>query len=162
MQFDEREIRLILDRHYSTCDGFVAVLEEIQTSFGYLPEPVLRKVGELTGRSMADIYEAASYYPSFTLEPRGRHHVCVCTGSTCHANGSALVLKKLEEQFKVKAGSASADGQVFLETTNCQGMCDMGPIVVVDGIYHSKVKEDSVSKLIDRIKEEESPKPSVE
>lgn len=152
---DEQEIRLIINRHYSNCDGLIAVLEEIQTSYGYLPESALRMVADITGRSMVDIYGVATFYRSFSLQPRGRHHICVCMGTACHVRGGPMVAEALERQLGIKAGETTVDGEFTLETVNCLGACALGPIVVADGVYHSKVDAAAAKKLVENLEAEQ-------
>ena len=147
-QLDERELRAIVNRHCSDCDGLIAVLEEIQASCGYLPEAALRILAEITGRSLVDIYGVATFYRSFSLQPRGRHHLCVCMGTACHVRGGPAVVEELERQLGIKAGETTPDGEFTLETVACLGACALGPIVVVDGVYRSKVDLAAVRKIL--------------
>lgn len=163
MQVDEREIRAIINRHHSDCDGLIAVLEEIQTTCGYLPENALRMVAHITSRSLVDIYGVATFYRSFSLQPRGRHHLCVCLGTACHVRGGPMVVEEMERQLGIKAGETTPDGEFTLETVNCLGACALGPIVVADGVYHSKVDVAAARKLITKLgMDQEQPEPEPE
>lgn len=125
-------------------DNLISLLEGIQAKYGYLPEDALRKVAEETGRSMVDIYGVATFYRAFSLEPRGEHLVSVCLGTACHVSGGPQIAKELERQLNIKAGETTQDRKFTLESVACLGACALGPVVVVDGHYFSKV---SVSKV---------------
>lgn len=150
-QVDERKILVIVERHNADCGGLMAILEEIQESYGYLPEAALRVVAHATQRSLVDVYGVATFYHSFSLEPRGRHLVCACQGTACHVRGAAMIVKELERQLGIKAGQTTPDGEFTLETANCLGACALGPIVVVDGTYHSKVDVAAVKDILGEV-----------
>jgi NADH-quinone oxidoreductase subunit E len=133
-------IRPILEQHGNGARGaLIAILEDIQAEYGYLPEPALRAVSDELGLSLVDIYGVATFYRSFTLTPRGKHLVCVCQGTACHVRGAPLIVEELERQLGIARGETTPDGEFTLETANCLGACALGPIVVVDGQYFSNV-----------------------
>ena len=72
------DILKIIEKHITDRGGIIAILEEIQTSYGYLPEKALRIVSDKTKRSLVDIYGIATFYRLFSLKPRGKHLVCAC------------------------------------------------------------------------------------
>ena len=145
---DEQEMLAIVARHDLDCGGVIAMLEEVQAIYGYLPEAALRAVAGATGRSLVDLYGVATFYRSFSLQPRGRHHLCVCLGTACHVRSAPMVVEELERQLSIRAGETTPDGEFTLETVSCLGACALGPIVVTDGTYHSKVDAAKAKKIL--------------
>lgn len=137
VELDAAEIAAMLDKHKDG-GGLIAVLEDIQERYGYLPENMLRLVSKQSGRSLVDVYGVATFYRSFSLKPRGKHLVCACLGTACHVRGASRTVEELERQLGIKAGETTPDGQFTLETVNCLGACALGPVVVIDGHYFSK------------------------
>ncbi len=131
----------------------IAILEEIQSKFGYLPEQELRDVSEETGHSLVDIYGVATFYRAFSLKPRGRHLISVCLGTACHVRGGPSIAKEIEMQLGIKAGETTPDKEFTLETVNCLGACALGPVVVADGHYFSNVKTSMVKDILDKATE---------
>ncbi|HON64862.1 MAG TPA: NAD(P)H-dependent oxidoreductase subunit E [Phycisphaerae bacterium] len=146
---DRQDILHILDAHVGDRGGLIAILEEIQSRYGYLPEPALRIVSEETGRSLVDIYGIATFYRAFSLVPRGVHLVCACLGTACHVRGAPRVVDELESQLGIHAGETTPDGKFTLETVNCLGACALGPVVVIDGRYFSKVSRSDIRQLLE-------------
>jgi NADH-quinone oxidoreductase subunit E len=141
----------ILRRHKEQRGGgLIAILEEIQGAYGYLPENALRTVAEETGASLVDVYGVASFFKAFSLKPRGKHLVCACVGTACHVRGAQLVARQLEQDLGVAAGETTPDKQFTLETVNCLGACALGPVVVVDGHYYPHVRHDRTQAILDR------------
>lgn len=130
--------------------GIIALLEEIQDEHGYLPEHELRRVAAETGRSLVDVYGVATFFRAFSLTPRGNHVVSACLGTACHVRGGPSIAKELERQLGIKAGQTTPDREFTFETVNCLGACALGPVVVVDGRYHSKTRVSEVRGILER------------
>jgi len=145
---EQAEISNTLKENNGRHGGLVSILEEVQAKHGYLPEEVLRQVSKETGRSMVDIYGVATFYKAFSLKPRGKHVVSVCLGTACHVRGGPAIAQEVEKQLGIKAGETTRDKEFTLETVNCLGACALGPIVVVDGHYFSKVKGSMVKDIL--------------
>jgi NADH:ubiquinone oxidoreductase subunit E len=128
----------------------IAALEAVQAQYGYLPEDALREVADRLGRSLVDIYGVATFYRAFSLKPRGRHLVSACLGTACHVRGGPAVARELQNQLGVRPGDTTADNEFTLETVNCLGACALGPVVVIDGHYFSKVRPSMISGIISR------------
>lgn len=130
--------------------GLIALLEDIQAKYGYLPEEALRQVAEKTGRSLVDIYGVATFYRAFSLTPRGQHLVSVCLGTACHVRGGPAIAEAIGKQLGIKPGETTPDREFTLETVNCLGACALGPVVVVDGHYFPKVRPSKVKDILAR------------
>lgn len=143
----------ILKKYNNKGDNLVAILEDIQSKYGYLPKDALISVAEETGRSLVDIYGVATFYKSFSLKPRGEHLISVCLGTACHVRGAPMIAEEFERQLKIKAGNTTHDNEFTLETVNCLGACALGPIVVVDGRYFSNVNTNKVKRIIKKARE---------
>jgi len=149
-EVDPEQIRRIVEKHREDRGGLIAVLQDIQMRHGYLREDALRLLAEATGCSMVDIYGIATFYRSFTLQPRGKHLVTLCLGTACHVRGAPRVVEEFERQLGVKAGETTSDKAFTLETVNCLGACALGPIVVVDGHYFCNVRKFGVADILEK------------
>jgi NADH-quinone oxidoreductase subunit E len=125
----------------------------VQREYSYLPEDALRRVSERMDLALSQIYGVATFYKSFSLVPRGRHTVCVCTGTACHVRNSKSILEKLERDLKVERGHTSSDREVTLETVNCVGACALGPVVMVDGKHYGHLTVGETEALVDVIRQ---------
>ncbi|HSQ76902.1 MAG TPA: NAD(P)H-dependent oxidoreductase subunit E, partial [Bacteroidota bacterium] len=124
----------VIEKYKTHRGGLIAILEEIQTKYGYLPEDVLRVVAEQTGQALVNIYGVATFYKAFRLAPRGKHLVSACLGTACHVRGGPSVAEEFEKQLGLNPGGGTTqDREITLETVRCLGACALGPIVVVDG-----------------------------
>ena len=147
---DVTDIPRIVEKRNEDRGGLIAILEEIQAEYGYLPEEALRIVSDRSRRSLVDVYGVATFYRSFSLKPRGKHLVCACLETACHVRGAPRIVEELEGQLGIKAGQTTADKQFTLETVNCLGACALGPVVVIDGHYFSKVSTSRIAQVLDQ------------
>ncbi|HUV29475.1 MAG TPA: NAD(P)H-dependent oxidoreductase subunit E [Acidobacteriota bacterium] len=147
------EIPGILEKHEGKQGELISILEEIQAKYSYLPEQALREVAEKTGRSLVDVYGVAAFFKAFSLKPRGKHLVSVCLGTACHVRGAPAVAQEVQRQLGIGSGDTTPDREFTLETVNCLGACALGPIVVADGHYFSKVKTSMIKGILDRVQE---------
>jgi NADH-quinone oxidoreductase subunit E len=147
---NEKLVMNVVSKHGADRGALISILGDIQAKYGYLPEESLRIVARETGCPLVDIYAIATFYRAFSLEPRGLHLVSACQGTACHVRGSGIIAEELQRQLGIAAGQTTADKIFTLETVNCLGACALGPIVVVDGHYFSKVRKAQVRDILDR------------
>jgi NADH:ubiquinone oxidoreductase subunit E len=140
----------IVEKHAGRRGGLIAILQNIQSRYGYLPADALRSVAEKTGRPLVDIYGVATFYHSFGLRPRGKHMCSVCLGTACHVRGGPIIAEEFERELAVRPGETTSDREFTLETVNCLGACALGPIVVADGHYFSNVTPAGVKDIVAR------------
>ncbi len=149
----EEHIIDIIEKYDRSQGGIISILEDIQSKYSYLPADALKIVSKKTGCSLVEIYSIATFYKSFSLKPRGRHIITVCMGTACHVRGGLAIVESFERQLGIKAGETTVDTVFSLETVNCLGACALGPIVVIDGHYFSKVAASNVIKIIKKARE---------
>lgn len=151
-----RDIRTILDRQHNGASSLLAVMEEIQGQYRYLPREALIMVSERIPVPLSQVYSVATFYNAFSLTPQGRHRCQVCTGTACHVRGAMQVLDRLETRLGIQAGETSEDLEYTLDTVNCLGACALGPILVADGAYEGLMSSVKVDKLLKRIRREDA------
>ncbi len=134
--------------------ALIMILQEVQQEFLYLPREAMERISRRMDLALSQIYGVATFYKAFSLEPRGRHHVCVCTGTACHVRNSRSILEKLERDLQVERGRTRADGEYTLETVNCVGACALGPVVVADEKYYGHLTVTDVEGMIRSIRGE--------
>jgi len=147
--FDVTEIEdLFVDAADGKDRSLMAVLEEIQARYRYLPKDALILVSERLGVPLSQTYSVATFYNAFSLQPKGKHIINVCLGTACIVRGSKRVLDRISDKLGIGSGETTADGEFTLETVNCLGACALGPIVVVDGTYSGQMNASKADALI--------------
>jgi NADH-quinone oxidoreductase subunit E len=149
---DKKKIKSILSRYDSDAGMLVAILQDVQAEYNYLPREALEQVGQGLDISFSQVYSVASFFKAFSLKPRGRHLINVCLGTACHVRGAVRVLDEVERELNIKSGETTEDLRYTLETVNCVGACALGPIVVVDGSYSGQMNSSKVKPLLESYK----------
>jgi NADH-quinone oxidoreductase subunit E len=149
MDFEPSELVETIEKN-GKGNSLIAVLEEIQAQYRYLPREAMILVSEKTGVPLSQVYSVATFYHAFSLVPRGKHTICVCTGTACHVRGAVQVLDRLETGLGIGPGGTTRDRQFTLETVNCLGCCALGPVVVLDDEYEGQMTTKKVDKLLKR------------
>jgi len=144
----------IVKKHGNDKSAMIAVLQDIQDAFNYIPKEALKAAAKAMNVPLSRVYEAATFYAAFSLKPRGKHVVKVCMGTACHVRGAAMLEDKFERTLGIKPGETTADGKFSLETVNCVGACALGPVVVIDTEYHGQMTMKKVDKVIEKINQE--------
>jgi len=149
---DKKKIKSILARYYGDAGMLVAILQDVQAEYNYLPKEALVLVGEGLDVPLSQVYSVASFFKAFSLKPRGRHLINVCLGTACHVRGAGKVLDEIEREINIKSGETTEDLRYTLETVNCVGACALGPIVVIDGTYSGQMTGSKVKPLLESYK----------
>jgi len=143
------------DRINEIIDGYgadratsLAVLQEIQEEYNYLPREALEQVSERLEMPLSEVYHIATFYPHFTLRPRGEFCVRVCMGTACHVNGAPRILEACERELGVKAGGSTEDGAFSLEATGCMGACAQAPLMMVNDEAYPQMTAARVSDVV--------------
>ncbi|MGB8953338.1 MAG: NADH-quinone oxidoreductase subunit NuoE [Candidatus Aminicenantales bacterium] len=137
-------------KHKKKKTALIAILQDIQTEYNYLPKEALHMVSQSLGIPLIDVISVATFYRAFSLKPRGQHLVTVCSGTACHVRGGPKVLEEFEKKLTIKAGDTTNDGRFTLETVACLGCCAIGPVIVVDGNYYAQTTARKVDSILQK------------
>jgi NADH:ubiquinone oxidoreductase subunit E len=133
-------------------EDLIPLLQEIQESIGYLSEEAIVKTGSFIGLSTTKIYGLATFYDKFRFIPCGKIQIMICNGTSCFLNGSQSIINKIKEETGVMPGQTTRDGNFSYELVSCMGGCSNGPVINVNGQYHTHVKAEQLPELIKRLK----------
>jgi len=146
------KIDKIIAKYQGDAGSLIQVLLEIQRENRWLPKEALEKVSRQLKVPLNRIQHIVTFYKAFSLVPRGRHEVHVCTGTASHVRGAPRLLDSVQDLIGIRPGETDLDLKFSLETVNCLGCCALGPVMVIDGEYHGKMapaKSEEVLKNYD-------------
>ncbi len=145
----------ILEEHGGASSSIIAVLQDIQERYHYLPREVFPLLSQRLGLSEAQIYSIATFYENFSLEPKGKFIIKVCDGTACHIRKSIPILERMRKELSLEEGKNTCGDLSFtLETVACLGACGLAPVITVnDKVYPSMTPDKAVS-LIDELRKE--------
>lgn len=153
--FDYSFIDEILEKHGTDHGAIIAILQEIQEKFNYLPREIFPYLSKKMNFGEARIYGVATFYENFSLEPKGKYIIRCCDGTACHVRGSQPILNQLREELGLSESKATTDDFMFtVETVSCLGACGLAPVITVNGTVYPAMTPVAVSELLKSLKEE--------
>lgn len=146
-----KQLELIIDEYRGEPSGLIQVLTKAQNLIGYLPMWVQTRVAKGLGVSLQEVYGVVTFYAFFSLIPRGRHKISVCSGTACYVKGSKAVLKKLREVLGIKPGQTTPDSRFNLEVVRCIGACGLAPAMIIDGKdVHGRLEPEQIQGILEQ------------
>lgn len=151
-QEQTQKLDALLAKYKGISDAAVTVLEEVQQIFGYLPEPVLKRVGLALDRSTEEMYGIGTFYSQFSLYPKGKYNFAVCLGTACYVNGANEILDRVKMQVGVEEGHTTDDGKLSVSAMRCVGCCGLAPVMTVNEEVYGKITPAQVDAIVNKYK----------
>ncbi len=151
----EQVITTIVDRYQAKPTALIMALQDIQRQYNYLPMEALRMVAKKMSLPVAQLYGVATFFKAFSLTPKGKNHICVCTGTACHVRQASVIVDNLARALGIEPGETTPDGEISFETVNCLGACALGPLLTLNGTYHGNMTVPKLNKILDKLRAKE-------
>ena len=132
--------------------SLIIILHKAQEIFGYIPEEVQEFIAEKIEVPVSKVYGVVSFYNFFSMEPKGKYPISVCTGTACYVRGAEKILEALQKELGLKLGGVTEDGLFSLDSLRCVGACGLAPVMLVGKDVRGKVKPEDVKKIIENYK----------
>ena len=146
----------ILEKYGCDKAKVIAIMQDVQEKYRYLPQEALSHIADKVGISESKLYGVATFYGNFSLDAKGKYVIKVCRGTACHVRRSSTVLQALYEATGTSEQHASSDDGLFtIEIVSCLGACGLSPVVMVNDVVHSTMTPDKARALIDELRGEE-------
>jgi NADH-quinone oxidoreductase subunit E len=149
-----QRVEKIVRQHNGQKNALIAMLQDVQNEYSYLPQEVLTHISRTVGVPLSRTYSLATFYRAFSLKPKGRHPVAVCLGTACHVKAAVKILEKFERQLGIKCGQTTPDLNFGLEAVRCLGCCGLAPVVTVGPELYGKVSLPKVDQIIKQYSKE--------
>ena len=146
----------VLEQHGYDRTRIIAIVQDIQKQYRYLPREVIVYIGEKLHMTPAKLYGVATFYKNFSLDPKGKYVIKVCDGTACHVRKSADIQQAFYDSTGMTPDdSMSADGLFSIERVACLGACGLAPVCMVNDIVHAQMTPKEARRLIAELREAE-------
>lgn len=150
-EMDYLELDQIIEQEFNEDkENLIMILQAIQRRFNYLPKAALSYVSEKLSLPASKIYEVATFYSTFSLEPRGRNIISICTGTACHVRGAERVKEQIETSLDIQDGGTTEDKRFTLESVRCIGCCSLGPVIKINEDMHGRIATDEINTVLNQ------------
>ena len=143
----EGRFREVLSPYKGERAELVPILQDVQTSFGYLPVEVMQAIARFLRLPESTVYGVATFYAQFKFAPTGKRIVKVCQGTACHVRGGVRILSEAERKLGIKPGETTDDLEYSLEVVACIGACALAPTMVIDNEVQRKMTPKKVAEI---------------
>jgi NADH-quinone oxidoreductase subunit E len=151
--FDYSKLDDILENHKFNASNIIAILQDTQEIYRYLPKEIFSYLSEKLGISRAKIYSVATFYENFSLEPKGKYIIRICDGTACHVRKSIPILEKLRKELGLSDTKHTTEDLMYtVETVSCLGACGLAPVITVNEKVYGAMTPEKASDLLKTLK----------
>lgn len=132
--------------------ALIPMLLFAQDEVGSITREVVVEVAGRLGITPLQADEVVSYYTMLRKQPKGKHHIQVCTNISCMLVGGAELFEHAKKKLELANNETSADGQFSLEEVECIGACSWAPAIQVGYDYHFHMTPEKLDRLIEDLR----------
>ena len=145
----QQEIEHLTGIHGRGHEALMPILQDLNKSHGYISGEAMIHIGKALNVPRSEVYGTVTFYSFLSARPRGRHVIRVCRTISCEMQGNRHpVMTALAEELGIGLGGTTADKLFTLEETNCIGMCDQGPAMLVNEDVHVRLTPETVREIL--------------
>ena len=146
----EKKLHEIIDANKHDKSLLMAVMQQAQDVYGYLPMEVQEMIAEGMDVPLEKVYGVSTFYAQFALSPKGRYNISVCLGTACYVKGSQAILDKISERLGIGPGECSDDACFSIEACRCIGACGLAPVMTINDDVYGRLTPDQIDGILDK------------
>ena len=152
--FSDEQILAIVEENGACKENLLYILLKLQdlSPQNYIDERTANLVAERVGLSRVQMYDILTFYAMLKTKPRGKYIIEVCNSSPCYASKADRVTSILEKELGIKVGETTPDGMFTVSYMPCNGYCEIGPVIRVQGTTHGNLTEEKIKEIIDGLR----------
>ncbi|MEY4628877.1 MAG: hypothetical protein RLZZ595_1203 [Bacteroidota bacterium] len=150
-----KEVEQIIQRYPEgkQKSALIPLLHLAQEEFGgWLSADAMDYVASLLHIESIEVYEVATFYSMYNMQPVGKHVFEVCHTGPCMLNGSDKIIEYIKERLDINPGETSADGLFTLKTVECLGACGYAPMMQMGKHYREHLTRSKIDEIIETCK----------
>lgn len=133
-------------------EDLLVLLQEAQEKSGYLSVEVLEELAESLNIPANDVYGVASFYSFLSTRPLGRNVIRICKSLPCYLKHCHIIIESVEKEIGIRPGETTHDGRFSFQLTNCIGLCDQAPAMMINDDIHINLTPDKISEILKNYK----------
>jgi NADP-reducing hydrogenase subunit HndA len=145
-------IKEICNKFGNSHSELINILHGCQGYFGYLPAEVQEAISLEIDMPVSKIYGVVTFYSFFTMKPKGRYPISICTGTACYVRGADKLVDEFKRELGIELGETTEDGKYSLSSLRCVGACGLAPVVLVGDKTYGQVSPNKVKKILKEYK----------
>jgi NADH:ubiquinone oxidoreductase subunit E len=146
------EIESYVSEYGTNRSSLLPVLQAIQRKHSFVNDFAQQEVARLLDIHPVEVYSVISFYSFLHSKPRGRNIVRLCQTISCDMKNKNAVVEAVQRELGIKFGETTKDNRITLEYTNCLGMCDQGPAMIVNERVYTKLNPEKAIQILNEIR----------
>jgi NADH:ubiquinone oxidoreductase subunit E len=146
------EIEDLVKQYGSERSALLQILQAIQSKHKYISDFAQQEVARLMNIHPVEVFSVITFYSFLHYKPKGRNIVRLCRTISCDLLGKDKVETAIKRELGISFGETTPDNRVSLEFTNCLGMCDQGPAMLINEKVYTNLDPETAVKIINEIK----------
>ncbi len=146
------EIEELVKTYGSQRSSLLQILQAIQRKHKYVSDFAQQEVARFMNIHPVEVYSVISFYTFLHSKPQGRNIVRLCQTISCDMQNKESVKSAIERELGIKFGETTKDNRITLEFTNCLGMCDQGPAMIINERVYTRLDPEKAVKILSEIK----------
>lgn len=146
------EISELVKKHGNTRTALLPILQEVQEKYHCIADFAQQEIARHLKIHPVEVFSVISFYSFLKAEPQGKTIVRLCKTISCDLAGKKAVHDAFERELGIKFGETTGDKRITLEYTNCLGLCDQGPAMLVNERVYTKLDPEKAVKILNEIK----------
>jgi len=134
--------------HKNAPDNILLALKEAQTRFGYISQEFMVDLAASLNIPVNDVYGVASFYSYLTTRKPARNIIRICKSLPCHLKEGQTIIEAVEKEIGIKPGNTTKDGRFSFELTNCIGLCDRAPAMLINHDAHVDLTPKKIAGIL--------------
>jgi len=152
-----KEVDAIIAEYGGKKSSLIAIMQDVQSTYRYLPKEILLYLAKSLDISEAKIYSVATFYENFSLEPKGKNLIKVCDGTACHVRHSLPILHAIKKTLELSDDQKTTDDGLFtVETVACLGACGLAPVITINEKVYAAMTPDAAVEILSEMREEQA------
>ena len=131
--------------------ALLPVLHVAQEQWGWVSSEVMDYVADILSIKPVEVYEVATFYTMYHLEPVGKHVIEYCRTGPCCLMGADDVYGHLKKKLGIETGQTTEDGLFTLKEVECLAACGWGPVFQIREKYYMNLTNEKVDEIIDEL-----------
>ena len=133
-------------------ENLLVALKEAQAKFGNLSRALMIELARSLDVPVNEVYGVASFYSFLNIKPLGKNIIRICRSVPCYLRKNHAIIETVEREIGIKPGETSHDSRFSFELTNCIGLCDRAPAMLVNSDVHVDLTPSKILQILQSYK----------
>jgi len=146
------EIEQLVAKYGKDKSSLLPILQAVQRKHKHIPDFAQQEIARLLDIHPVEVYSVISFYSFLSTEPKGKYIIRLCKTISCDMQGKDSVAKAIQRELGINFGETTKDKKFTLEYTNCVGMCDQGPAMIINERVYTKLTPEKAIQILNELK----------